>query len=59
MALELARIEASLNKPASPKPISNVPAPIRTIDGKGKAEAKLEDPNLSTDKWMELRASRR
>lgn len=55
LAVELARLESTLNQPATPKPISNAPAPVRTIDGKGKAEARLDDDKLPIDKWMELR----
>lgn len=54
-AYELARIEASLGVKKS-VPISKAPAPISTIDGRGKAMAALDDPKIPTDKWMELRA---
>lgn len=54
MAIELAKIESSLSNPA-PKKLSEVPPPTPLVNGKGKSDADLNDPNLDTAKWMELR----
>jgi hypothetical protein len=51
--VELTKLEAAIvNKT---KPISKVPAPPKTIDGKGKTEPTLDNEKLSTAEWMRLR----
>lgn len=60
MAMELARIEAQLNAPAvapAPAPVSQAPAPVIPVGGKAAPGPKsLDDPNLSTEEFMALRA---
>lgn len=57
MALELARIEAQLNAPASPAPVSAAPAPVIPVGGKAApGPLNIDDPNLTTAQFMELRA---
>lgn len=51
--VELTRLESSLGK--QEKPISKVPAPPKTIDGKGKAESRLDDPKLSMEEFNRIR----
>lgn len=53
MALELARLEASLANTAAP--VSSAPAPIKPVGGAVNAAADLTNPNLSTEEWIELR----
>lgn len=50
---ELSRLESSLGK--QEKPISKAPAPPTTIDGKGKVERRLDDPNLSMEEYIRIR----
>lgn len=60
MALEMARIEASMNAPqppAPPAPISQAPAPVITLGGAAKPGSKsIDDPDLSTEEFMAMRA---
>ncbi len=60
MALEMARVEAMLNTPTPAPtlpPISNAPPPVIPVGGASKAGApSIEDPNISTADFMELRA---
>lgn len=60
MALELARLEATLNAPAPAPlapPVSSAPAPIIPVGGAAKAgNPDINDPNLAPDQWFELRA---
>lgn len=52
-ALELARLEAGLNKPVA-KAISNAPAPVKPLDGSGRSE---EDPSkMSMEDFVAWRA---
>lgn len=63
MALELARVEAQLNAPAAPPAapiISTAPAPVVPIAGGAKpGAASLDDPNISMEQFMELRAKQK
>ncbi len=53
MAMELARIESGLEKPAMPKPVSTAPKPIIPIDSGARGE---EDPEkMSTAQWIQWR----
>lgn len=52
MAIELARMEANLNKG---KPVSKAPPPIRTVDGKGKADVSIYDDGISMEDYIRLR----
>ncbi len=54
MALELAKLEGSVTAP-KPKDISKAPAPIKEVKGTGKVDVDLNDPNLDTAKWIEIR----
>ena len=57
-AMELARIEASLNAPVvvPPTPISGAPAPIIPVGGAaGKVAPSIDDPNTSSEDWYKLR----
>lgn len=56
MALEMARVEAKLDKPPEPKPVSGAPAPVIPIAGAGKVTPSLDDPQLSSEEWMTMRA---
>lgn len=63
MAMELARIEASLNAPPPPTPsptlapLSNAPPPVIPVGGVAKAGTPaIDDPNLSMAEWALLRA---
>lgn len=60
MALEMARVEASLNVPKAPAPLpplSNAPAPVITIGGNGvKGPVDLNDPSTPMDVWAEERS---
>lgn len=59
MALEMARIEATLNAPkvVPPTPISNAPPPVIPVGGAAVApQLNIDDPNLSMDQWAKLRA---
>ncbi len=66
MALEMARMEAQLNTPApvvaapvAPviPPISTAPAPVIPLGGAAKpGAASIDDPNISTEEFMKLRA---
>lgn len=60
MALEMARIEASIHAPApvpAPAPISSAPAPVVPITGAAKpGTPSIEDPSISTDDFMAIRA---
>lgn len=59
MAMELARLEATLNAPAPaavPAPLSNAPAPVIPLSGKSiPGSLSIDDPNLSTADFMALR----
>lgn len=59
MALEMARIEALIHKPAAappPTPISNAPAPVIPVNGSTKVASKdINDPSLTTAEFMALR----
>lgn len=56
MALELARVEASLNTPAPPPPVSNAPAPLVPIAGAAKASSTdISDPSISMEEFHSLR----
>jgi hypothetical protein len=61
MALELARIEATVNAPkaaAPAAPVSNAPSPIIPVQGAAKGPTKdLADPTLTTEEFMALRAA--
>lgn len=52
MAVEMARLEASI---AKPKPLSNAPPPVKTIEGRGKSDPSLEDKAMPMDQWLALR----
>lgn len=53
MAMELARIEQNIDRPANPLPISGAPRPITPIDTGGRAG---EDPDrMDTKAWLEWR----
>ena len=61
MAMELARIEATLNapKPApAPIPVSSAPAPVVPLASAASkpAATTLDDPNLTTEEFMRLRS---
>lgn len=60
MALEMARLEAALSAPAPAPiapPVSKAPAPVIPVGGKATAPAtNIDDPDLSTDDFMALRA---
>ncbi len=59
MALELARVEAQLQKPATPHvpPMSNAPAPVIPVGGQATVRATdLNDPSISTEDFMTLRS---
>lgn len=55
MAIELARVEASLTKPKE-KPVSKVPEPIKPLGANNAKKAPdLNDNDLPIDKWIEER----
>lgn len=58
MALELARVESTLNnKPAEKTPVSSAPAPVIPLSAKSTLPVgTLDDPSLSSADWFELRA---
>lgn len=62
MALEMARLEATLNAPVAAlqpivPPVSNAPQPIIPVGGAAKAPAgDITDPNMTPDDWFMLRA---
>jgi hypothetical protein len=58
MAIELARIEGSLGA-TKIRPVSNAPAPIMQVNGTGKSDLDLSDPNLDMKKFSELRQKQR
>lgn len=54
MAVEMARIEATLQAPA---PVSAAPAPVIPVAGATKVSpGTLDDPNISADDWYKIRA---
>lgn len=56
MALELARVEANLAKPADKPPVSQAPTPLTPISGRSTAPAgTLDDPTMKSDDWFALR----
>lgn len=58
MALEMARLEATLNAPAPAVviPVSNAPAPIIPVGGAAKpGTPDINDPNLAPEDWFALR----
>jgi len=58
-ALELARLEANVNKPAS-RAVSSAPAPVKPIDGSGRAEPDPEKMSMEDYvKWREKTARKR
>lgn len=60
MAMEMARVEALLNAPPpapAPVVVSNAPAPVIPVGGAAKpGNLSIDDPNLSGEEWMALRA---
>lgn len=59
MALEMARLEATINAPAPvvPVQVSQAPAPINPIGGAAKiTPGDINDPNISPEDWFMLRA---
>lgn len=50
---ELTRLEASIANKS--KPISKVPPPPKTIDGKGKVERRIDDPDLPIEDFIRIR----
>lgn len=60
MALEMARLEATLRAPAPlppMPPVSNAPAPIIPVGGAAKiASGDITDPTMTPDEWFALRA---
>lgn len=60
MAMEMARVEAVINAPTVPAPlppVSNAPAPVIPVGGAAKPGApSVDDPNISTEQFMELRS---
>ncbi len=60
MAMEMARLEAQLNTPApvpTLAPVSNAPAPVIPVGGAAKPGVpSIDDPNLTTEQFMQLRA---
>lgn len=63
MAMELARLEASLNAPPAPVPIpapvpvSQAPAPVIPVGGKASpASVDITDPNISMEDFYKIRA---
>lgn len=57
-AIELDRMATRLATPAKPQ-ISKVPAPINTLDGSGKGNPDIYDPNLSDDEYYAIRDKER
>lgn len=59
LAAEIARLEASLNKPAPPKQISNAAKPITTVSGTKPAAKDFDasDTSISTEQWMKNRTA--
>lgn len=57
MAVEMARIEATLQAPPPPVPVSAAPPPVIPVAGAMKVSpGTLDDPNISADDWYALRA---
>ena len=56
MALELAKIETTLNKP---KEVSKAPAPIKPVTGTGGGNGDLADPALSMAEFSKIREKQR
>lgn len=55
MIREMARLDIKVAAGPAPKPVSKAAAPVNPVGGNAKLEARLDDPNLSIDKWIELR----
>ena len=53
MAMELARLEQNVDKPAAPAPVSGAPRPITPIDAGARASEDAE--KMSTAEWMQWR----
>jgi hypothetical protein len=49
MALEMGRLSEKLGKAPAPKPVSNAPAPLKTVNGRGTVDA--EPPETDVDAW--------
>jgi hypothetical protein len=58
MGRELAKLEAKLNQPPPPKPVSKAPAPITPIGTGGVTDSGLSD-DLPIDEWMRRNAKKR
>lgn len=57
MALEMARLEATLDRPAPAAAVSSAPAPIIPVTGAANPALKtLTDPDIDSKDWFELRA---
>lgn len=54
MAIELSKIETSITTPKA-KPVSKAPPPITPVNGNGKADVDLADPNVDMKLWIEKR----
>jgi hypothetical protein len=52
---EMAKLDIKVAASPAPKPVSKAAAPVSPVGGNAKLEARLDDPNLSIDKWIELR----
>lgn len=51
MTLELVKLSEKLGKPASPKPISKVPAPVDPVNASARSSNKLDDPNTTMEEF--------
>ncbi len=55
IAREMAKMDMKVGQAPAAKPVSRAPAPVNPVNGGGRLEASLEDPNLPVEKWIELR----
>src|SRR6185437_3703291 len=55
IAREMTKLDMKVGQAPAAKPVSRAPAPVNPVNGGGRLEASLEDPNLPVEKWIELR----